>query len=88
MGASSNPTGECDIELDNPLRRDAWTMLRIGPDFVDPIDDDVPTDEERQLCYSDDESEEDEQSNDGDTGDDYSDDEGAHDNMIARVPFD
>jgi len=34
-------------------------MLRIGPDFVEPVDDDVPTDKGRRLHFSDDESEED-----------------------------
>ncbi|XP_016577508.2 uncharacterized protein LOC107875339 isoform X2 [Capsicum annuum] len=90
------------VELDYPLGPHARTMLRIGPDFDEPLDDDVPTEEERRMGYSDDESEEEEQSDDesdyeseeeeqsddGDSGDDFGDDEGADDDMTALVPFD
>lgn len=40
-------------------------MLQIGLDFVDPFDEDVPTNEEQRLRYSDDKLEE-----EGDVGDD------------------
>lgn len=48
------------VELDYPLRPHARTMLRIGLDFDEPLDDDVPTDEERRMSYSNDEFEEEE----------------------------
>lgn len=48
------------MELDYPLGHHAQTMLRIGPNFDEPLDDDVPMDEERRLSYIDDELEEEE----------------------------
>lgn len=37
------------MNLDYPLGYHTRTLLRIGPEFVEPINDDVPTDKERQL---------------------------------------
>lgn len=37
------------MELDYPLYHHAMTPLRKGPDFVELMYDDVPTDEERRL---------------------------------------
>lgn len=34
------------VELDYPFGHHAQTLQRIGPDFVEPVDDDVPTNEE------------------------------------------
>lgn len=70
------------VELDYPLGRYTRTMLRIGPKFDKPLDDDVPTDEERLMGYSDDESKEGEQSDNGNSGENYGDDKGANDDMI------
>ncbi|KAF3645651.1 hypothetical protein FXO38_19546 [Capsicum annuum] len=55
------------------------------PGFDEPLDNDIPTDKERRMGYSDNESIDEEQSDDGDTGDNFSDDEGADDDMMALV---
>lgn len=34
------------VELDYPLGHNARTLLRIGPNFVKLVDDDMPTEEE------------------------------------------
>lgn len=44
------------VELDYPLDHKAQTLLQIGPNFVQPVDNDVPTDEELQMIDSDIES--------------------------------
>ncbi|PHU25120.1 hypothetical protein BC332_03452 [Capsicum chinense] len=46
------------------------TLLRIGLDFDELGYDDIPTNEERRMAYSDDELKKEEQSDDGDSGDD------------------
>lgn len=56
-------------ESDNTLGRHAQTTLNIGLDFVEPVDDDVQTNEERRLGYSDDESEKEDTGDDVDSGD-------------------
>lgn len=37
------------VDLYYPLVHDSKTTLRIGPEFVEPLDDDIPIDKERQL---------------------------------------
>lgn len=37
------------VKLDYSLDHYARTLLWIGPNFVEPVDDDIPTDEERQI---------------------------------------
>lgn len=39
----------CPVELDYPLSHNAQTLLWIGLKFVEPIEDNVPTNEEQQL---------------------------------------
>lgn len=56
--------------MHDPLGHHARTLLRIGPEFANPVDDDVPTDEERQWQDSDIKSNDDEQSKDGDVDSD------------------
>lgn len=51
MRVSGKPITNIEIhkvELDYLLSHHARTLLWIGPEFVYPIDDDVPTNEERQ----------------------------------------
>ncbi|XP_016541306.1 uncharacterized protein LOC107842008 [Capsicum annuum] len=57
------------VELNNPLGHRDRILLRIRPDFVETIDNDVSTDEERQWCDSDIDSDDDEKPNKGDEGD-------------------
>ncbi|XP_047264127.1 uncharacterized protein LOC124896587 [Capsicum annuum] len=61
------------------------TMLRIGPNFVEPIDDDIPIDEEHRYRDFDIEFDEKEQSND-DEADDHGD--VAVKDMVVIVSFD
>ncbi|XP_016542316.2 uncharacterized protein LOC107842802 [Capsicum annuum] len=63
------------VELDYPLGHYARILLRIAMEFVEPIDDDVPTDEERQSRDSDIELEDNEQPDVGDTDKDADDDD-------------
>ncbi|PHU30473.1 hypothetical protein BC332_02566 [Capsicum chinense] len=74
------------VKLDYPLGHHARTMLRIGLDFVEMVDDDIPTDEEHRYRDSNIESNEEDQSDDraNDDGDDI---DGTTDNMTAIVPF-
>ncbi|PHU17270.1 hypothetical protein BC332_12965 [Capsicum chinense] len=65
-----------------------WTMLRIGPDFVESVDDDVPTDEEHRYRDSDMKSNEEDQSDDKEADDDSDDMDGTPEDMTATVPFD
>ena len=44
------------VELDYPLGHYTKNMLRIQPDFVEPVDDNIPTDEEHRYRDSDIES--------------------------------
>lgn len=46
-------------------------MLWVGPDFDEPVDDDVPMDEERCMDCSNDELVEEEQSDDDDFDADF-----------------
>ncbi|KAF3640049.1 putative serine/threonine-protein phosphatase 7 long form -like protein [Capsicum annuum] len=64
-----------------------WTMLRIGPDFVESVDDDVPTDEEHRYRDSDMKSDEEDQSDDEGADDDSDDMDGTPEDMTATVPF-
>lgn len=78
------------MELDYPLGHHAKTILRIGDKFNELVDDDIPTDEERHMAYSDDASKKEEQSDDND---DSSDDVGdgndiEADDVLAMVIFD
>ncbi|KAF3629434.1 hypothetical protein FXO38_05422 [Capsicum annuum] len=74
------------VELDYPLGHHARTLLQIGPNFVKPIDDDMPIDEERRYRDSDMESDEEDQSND--VADDDADDvDGTTEDMNAIVLF-
>lgn len=59
--------------MDYLLRYLSQTMLRIVPNFVESIDDNVPTDEERQLYNLDDESQEEDAGDDVDLRDEDSD---------------
>ena len=43
-GRPATPEELHAVELDYSLGHHARTMLRIGPAFVEPIDDDIPTD--------------------------------------------
>lgn len=51
------------VDLDFPIGHHSRTLLWIGPYFVETIDDDITTDEERQLQDSNIESEEEEHPN-------------------------
>lgn len=75
------------VDLNYPLGCHAWTILRIGPNFDEPLDNDVPTNEEGWLSYSDEESEDEEQFYNVDTCDDFSNDKGTDDDMTTIVPF-
>lgn len=74
------------MELDYPHGHHARTLQRIVPEFVEPVDDDAPTNAERQYQDSDVKSDIKEQFDDGDgdanTDDGYN-EEGA-DNAIMR----
>lgn len=48
------------VELGYPLSHHAHNLLWVGPEFVDPVDNDMPTNEERKLRDFDIESEEEE----------------------------
>uniref|UniRef100_M1DMX9 Uncharacterized protein n=1 Tax=Solanum tuberosum TaxID=4113 RepID=M1DMX9_SOLTU len=50
-----------DVERRYPLNAHAKALLDIGPVFRDPIDDDIPTDEDRLCTSSDVESDSDEE---------------------------
>ncbi|PHU17445.1 hypothetical protein BC332_13140 [Capsicum chinense] len=76
------------VEFDYPLGHHARTMLRIGPNFVEPIDDDIPTDEEHRYRDSDVESDEEDQSDDNGADDDGDNVDGTPDGITAIVPFD
>lgn len=52
------------IEISFPVVLYAWTMLRIIPNFLEPVDDDIPIEEERRLHDSEDELEDDDDGND------------------------
>lgn len=41
------------VDLDYPLFYHARTFLRIGLEFIEPVDNNIPIDEERQLWNSD-----------------------------------
>ncbi|KAF3626155.1 hypothetical protein FXO38_29430 [Capsicum annuum] len=60
-------------------------MLRIGPDFVESVDDDVPTDEEHRYRDSDMKSDEEDQSDDEGADDDSDDMDGTPEDMTATV---
>lgn len=57
-----------DVELDYPLEHHARTLLQIGPDFVKPVDNDVPIDEEQKMRDFDINSEENKEDTDLDLG--------------------
>ncbi|KAF3681343.1 hypothetical protein FXO38_01764 [Capsicum annuum] len=80
-----------DVELYYPLCRHARTLLWIEPEFVEPMDNDVPTDEERRYQDSDVELDAEDQfdNGDGDANTDDGYDKKDADNAIKEiVPFD
>ncbi|KAF3620990.1 hypothetical protein FXO38_32040 [Capsicum annuum] len=76
------------VELDYPPSHHARTLLRIGPDYVEPIDNDVPTDEEHKYRDSDMESNKEEESDDNAADNDGDDVDVAPEDMSAIVSFD
>lgn len=58
------------VDLDYPLGHHAKTLLRIGPEFMEPTDNDIPTNEDRQWHDLNIESNIDDQSEDVDGQDD------------------
>ncbi|KAF3645858.1 hypothetical protein FXO37_20754 [Capsicum annuum] len=56
------------VEMDYYLGHHARTMLRIGTDFIELVDDDVPTEEELRMCNLNIESDEMEYTDDPDLG--------------------
>ncbi|PHT27520.1 hypothetical protein CQW23_32874 [Capsicum baccatum] len=75
------------VEIDYLLGHHASTILRIGPDLLEPDDDNVPTDEEHRYRKSNMESDEEEKSNDDGADDDGDDVDVAPEDMSAIVPF-
>ncbi|PHU14278.1 hypothetical protein BC332_15483 [Capsicum chinense] len=87
---------ESTIQQRNKLLHDSHAFIweepylfrQVSRDFDESLDDDVPTNEERHISYSDDQSVDKEQSYDGDSGNDFGSDDGADDDVMALVIFD
>lgn len=73
--------------MNNPLGPYAGTMLQIYLNFSKPLDNDVPTDEERCMSYYDEEVMNKEQSYDGDLGYEFSNNIGVDDDMMTLLSF-
>lgn len=58
-GRSSTPEKRAEVEAQYPLNDHARALLGLGPQFVEPIDDDIPSDPDANKSDTEDDEEED-----------------------------